>query len=120
MPKHRPGRGTAPDDNGLPHHFVLTFILPYFEYQALYDQIDLTSGYGHNLYARQNWNQKDVPSPTKHTINSDVVKVDIPDFICPSVECTPNTYTTDYFTMVSIIAERCDWILRQKWISQRS
>src|SRR4051812_5661351 len=29
-----------PADNGLPRHFVLTFILPYLEYQALYDQID--------------------------------------------------------------------------------
>ena len=30
----------APADNGLPQHFVLTFILPYLEYQSLYDQID--------------------------------------------------------------------------------
>ena len=29
--------------NGKPRHFVLTFILPYLEYQALYDQIDITS-----------------------------------------------------------------------------
>src|SRR3954470_1069721 len=29
--------------NYKPHHFVLTFILPYMEYQPLYDQIDTTS-----------------------------------------------------------------------------
>jgi prepilin-type N-terminal cleavage/methylation domain-containing protein/prepilin-type processing-associated H-X9-DG protein len=96
--------GTAPDDNGLPHHFILTFILPYLEYQALYDQIDLTGGTGLTSTQRQNWDQSVVPSPTKHTFNRDVVKVDIPEFICPSVESRPNTYTTDYFTMVSVIA----------------
>src|SRR5262249_30877561 len=33
-----------PADNGLPQHFVLTFLLPYMEYQSLYDQIDTTGG----------------------------------------------------------------------------
>src|SRR6478609_5302497 len=92
---------SAPADNGLPHHFVLTFILPYLEYQSLYDQIDLTSGTGGPVTSRANWYSPTV-SPTKGTKNHDVVRVDIPDFICPSVESRPNTYTTDYYTMVTI------------------
>jgi len=92
----------APTDNMLPHHFVLTFILPYLEYQALYDQIDLVTGTGDpSVPNRFNWYQQKV-SPKTGKINNDVVKVDIPDFICPSVESRPNKWTTDYFTMVSI------------------
>jgi hypothetical protein len=41
-------------------------------------------------------------SPKTGKINKDVVKVDIPDFLCPSAENRPNTYTTDYFTIVDI------------------
>ncbi|HEX3600060.1 MAG TPA: DUF1559 domain-containing protein [Lacipirellulaceae bacterium] len=96
-----PGSGNP--DNGLPQHFVLTFILPYLEYQALYDQIDLTGGTGLALGQRQNWSQNVVLSPTKHTFNADVVKVDIPDYLCPSVESRPGDYTTDYFTMIQIV-----------------
>jgi prepilin-type N-terminal cleavage/methylation domain-containing protein len=94
------GRGPCPGtntpgnpDNKKPSHFVLTFILPYIENQALYDQIDITT---------QNWDSKTV-SATKKTINNDVVKVDIPDFLCPSAENRPLKYTTDYFTMVDIL-----------------
>jgi prepilin-type N-terminal cleavage/methylation domain-containing protein/prepilin-type processing-associated H-X9-DG protein len=95
--------GGPPDSNGLPAHFVLTFILPYLEYQALYDQIDTTTGTGAtSLSDRWNWYQTQ-PSPTKHTINNDVVKVDIPEFICPSAESRPSKWTTDYFTMVAIV-----------------
>src|SRR5689334_12106008 len=36
-----PVNGNA--SNGKPNHFVLTFILPYLEEQALYDQIDITT-----------------------------------------------------------------------------
>lgn len=84
--------GGSNPTNGKPRHFVLTFILPYIENSALYDQIDTTT---------QNWNST-TKSATKGTINNDVVKVDIPDFLCPSVESRPNTYTTDYYTMVDI------------------
>jgi len=39
-----PGSNTKGNTcNYLPHHFVLTFILPYLEYQALYDQLTLKS-----------------------------------------------------------------------------
>jgi prepilin-type N-terminal cleavage/methylation domain-containing protein len=84
--------GSANSPNNKPHHFVLTFILPYIENSTLYDQIDITT---------QNWNST-VQSATKKTINNDVVKVDIPDFLCPSTENRPGTYTTDYYTIVDI------------------
>jgi prepilin-type N-terminal cleavage/methylation domain-containing protein/prepilin-type processing-associated H-X9-DG protein len=94
------GRGACPAptntpgnlDNKKPKHFVLTFILPYLENQALYDQIDTTT---------QNWNST-AKSTVKNTINNDVVKVDLPDFLCPSTENRPGTYTTDYYTIVDI------------------
>lgn len=95
--------GTGNSSNGLPHHFVLTFILPYIENQALYDQIDLTGGTGGPDADRQNWDQNHVLSPTKHTYNADVVKVDIPDFLCPSAENRPGDYTTDYFLMANVV-----------------
>jgi prepilin-type N-terminal cleavage/methylation domain-containing protein len=78
--------------NGKPHHFVLTFVLPYIENQALYDQIDTET---------QNWNST-TQSASKKTINNNVVKVDIADFLCPSTEDRPGTYTTDYYTIVDI------------------
>jgi prepilin-type N-terminal cleavage/methylation domain-containing protein len=79
--------------NGKPHHFVLTFILPYMEQQAVFDQIDILT---------QDWNSK-TASASKKTINNDVVKVDIADYLCPSAEGRPDRYTTDYYTMVDII-----------------
>jgi len=82
--------------NGKPHHFVLTFILPYIEEQALYDQIDTQT-----TTPLTNWNYTAL-SPTKRTINNDVVKVDLSEYLCPSTENRPNTYTTDYFTIVDI------------------
>jgi len=94
-----PGTSTPGNTtNGLPRHFVLTFILPYMEQQALYDQIDTQT----KTPTLMNWNAT-AQSPTKKTINNDVVKVDIPDLICPSAETRPNTYTTDYYTMVDIL-----------------
>jgi hypothetical protein len=105
------GRGPCPGtssqgntDNEKPAHFVLTFILPYIEYQQLYDQIDTVSSTTATPPASvtTNWNQT-LPSPTKKTINNDVVKVDISDFLCPSTENRPGTYTTDYYTMVDIL-----------------
>jgi prepilin-type N-terminal cleavage/methylation domain-containing protein len=85
--------------NGKPHHFVLTFILPYMEEQALYDQIDTQTA--PTPSTATNWNYTQL-SPVKHTINNDVVRVDLPEFLCPSTENRPNTYTTDYYTIVDI------------------
>jgi prepilin-type N-terminal cleavage/methylation domain-containing protein len=77
--------------NGLAHHFVLTFILPYIEQQALFDQIDLSL----------DWCSQ-VKSTKKGTVNYDVVSKDIPDFLCPSAPKTPLSYTTDYYTIVDV------------------
>jgi len=106
-----PGANTPGNaDNFKPHHFVLTFILPYLEQQALYDQIDTTecsrTGTAPNINPHPDpieadWNCK-VLSPIKKTINNEVVKVDIPDFLCPTAESRPGKYTTDYYTIVDI------------------
>ncbi|MFO0790242.1 MAG: DUF1559 domain-containing protein [Pirellulales bacterium] len=99
-----PGRNTPGNAcNNKPKHFVLTFILPYLEYQSLYDQIDTVSSTAATPPATMtaDWNAT-VQSPVKRTINNDVVKVDIPDFICPSTENRPLKYTTDYYTIVDI------------------
>ena len=104
---NRPDRGPCPGaippgavattPNGKPHHFVLTFILPYLENQALYDQIDTTT----TTPLLFDWNCTGM-SPSKKTINNDVVKVDLDDFLCPSTEKRTGTYTTDYYTIVDI------------------
>jgi prepilin-type N-terminal cleavage/methylation domain-containing protein/prepilin-type processing-associated H-X9-DG protein len=106
-----PGAGTLGNpDNFKPHHFVLTFILPYLENQALYDQIDTTecnrpgtatNPNPHIAPIEADWDCK-VLSPVKKTINNDVVKVDLNEFLCPSTENRPGTYTTDYYTIVDI------------------
>lgn len=83
---------TGNPGNGLPRHFVLTFILPYIENQQLYDLIDTQT---------QNWDST-TKSTVKNTINNDVVKVDIVDFLCPSAPDRPQKYTTDYYTVVDI------------------
>jgi prepilin-type N-terminal cleavage/methylation domain-containing protein/prepilin-type processing-associated H-X9-DG protein len=76
--------------NGLAYHFILTFILPYMEYQAVYDQIDL----------KLDWFSKVTNSAG--TTNFQATAVDIPDYICPSAESRPGKYTTDYFAIVDI------------------
>jgi hypothetical protein len=68
------------------------------EQQSLFDQIDLTL----------DWDN-DTASPTKKTINREVVKADINDYICPTVEGRPGTGTTDYFMLVDIVESAyCD------------
>jgi prepilin-type N-terminal cleavage/methylation domain-containing protein len=74
----------AVKSNNLANHNVLSFILPYIEQKALYDQIN---------FAR-NWD--DYPGPAGRTPNYKVVKVDIPDFICPSAPARVNKYASDY------------------------
>jgi prepilin-type N-terminal cleavage/methylation domain-containing protein/prepilin-type processing-associated H-X9-DG protein len=90
--------GNCPGTNGpgvptnfLKDHFVLTFILPFMEQQALFDQIDL----------KMHWYDTAV-SPNTSQINYEVIKKDIPDFLCPSAETRPNKYTTDYYSLVDI------------------
>jgi hypothetical protein len=88
--------------NRLPEHFILTFILPYMEQQALFDQIDITTVSTSPTY-KADWNTTAI-SPTKKTINNDVVKVDVDDYICPSTEPRPGRFTTDYFLIADIIS----------------
>jgi prepilin-type processing-associated H-X9-DG protein len=69
---------------------VLTFILPYLEEQALYDQID------------QKFDWFDTAITSKGVKNSDVTSKDVDAFLCPSTETRPSTYTTDYYAIVDI------------------
>jgi prepilin-type N-terminal cleavage/methylation domain-containing protein len=85
-----PGTGvTATPTNGLPTHYVLSFILPYMEQQALYDLIDF----------KKNWDNG-VPGPVRP--NARVVEVEIPDYLCPSAPPRPGRYAADYITLVDI------------------
>ena len=79
-----------PLTNGKQYHFILSFILPYMELQNIYDQIDFTKAWYDNT------------TNSKGTTNLAATAVDIPDFLCPSAENRPGTYTTDYFTIVDI------------------
>jgi prepilin-type processing-associated H-X9-DG protein len=83
--------------NGLAHHALFSFILPYMEEQAVYDQIDF--GY--------NWS--DTATTTKKGIkNFTAFAKDLETLICPSTENRPNTFTTDYNVITRIDqAEYC-------------
>src|SRR3954470_15011792 len=72
--------GAAGSSNGLFHHTVFTYILPYIEEQATYDQIDF----------KQNWNQV-TPVNSHNTTNLAATSRDIDVFLCPSTENRPNT-----------------------------
>jgi prepilin-type N-terminal cleavage/methylation domain-containing protein len=87
-----PGTGIpAIPDNGQPEHYVLSFILPYMEQQALYDLIDF----------KKDWDNG-VPNPTGPRPNLRVTEVEIPDYLCPSAPPRPNRYAADYITLVDI------------------
>jgi prepilin-type N-terminal cleavage/methylation domain-containing protein/prepilin-type processing-associated H-X9-DG protein len=85
-----PGTATTIASNNLPHHTFFSYILPYIEQQAVYDQIGFD----------KSWD--DTTTNKKNTKNRDVTAVDIPDFICPSTENRPSTYTTDYNVIARI------------------
>lgn len=83
--------GTAVVSNGFRHHSIFSFILPYMEEQAVYDQIDF------------NYDWSDTVTNTKKGIkNFTAFQKDIDTFICPSTENRPNTYTTDYNVITRI------------------
>jgi prepilin-type N-terminal cleavage/methylation domain-containing protein/prepilin-type processing-associated H-X9-DG protein len=87
--KYKPGNcpavaAASVPSNNLPSHNVLSFILRFMEQQALYDQIDF----------KRPWN--DYPGLAGRTPNYKVVKVDIPDFICPSAPARVNAWASDY------------------------
>jgi prepilin-type N-terminal cleavage/methylation domain-containing protein/prepilin-type processing-associated H-X9-DG protein len=81
----------APTPNKLKLHYLMSFLLPYIEQQALYDRIDFTQDWCSNIV-----------STKKGAKNYDTVRKDIPDYLCPSTEARPNTFTTDYYTIVDV------------------
>jgi prepilin-type N-terminal cleavage/methylation domain-containing protein/prepilin-type processing-associated H-X9-DG protein len=85
-----PGTSATVQSNGLAHHSFFTFILPYVEQQSLYDQIDL----------KKNWD--DTTTNAKGTVNRTVTAKDVEDFLCPTAEGRPGSYTTDYNVIIDI------------------
>jgi prepilin-type N-terminal cleavage/methylation domain-containing protein/prepilin-type processing-associated H-X9-DG protein len=83
--------GTVGVTNGLLHHSLFSFILPYMEEQAIYDQIDFA----------YNWSNGTVKTK-KGIYNKDAFAKDIDVLLCPSVENRPSTYTTDYNVITRI------------------
>jgi hypothetical protein len=81
---------TSDPPNKLHNHNVLSFILPYIEQKALFDQIDFS----------RNWD--DWQATGGRTPNNKVVKVDIPDFVCPSAPARINTAASDYAVLAFI------------------
>ena len=82
---------TAPVSTGAAHHSFHTFILPYIEEGSVYDSIDL----------KTDWF---FPTAVNGKINLTATSKDLEEFLCPSVEARPGTYTTDY-TVISDIDE---------------
>jgi prepilin-type N-terminal cleavage/methylation domain-containing protein/prepilin-type processing-associated H-X9-DG protein len=83
--------GPVPASNGLKHHSFHTFLLPYIEEAAVYDRMDL----------KLDWYSTTNPN-AKGAINLNVASIDLEQFLCPSVEGRPNTYTTDYSVISDI------------------
>jgi prepilin-type N-terminal cleavage/methylation domain-containing protein/prepilin-type processing-associated H-X9-DG protein len=89
--------GTAvalPPTNGLMHHTAMTFILPYLENQTVYDQMD----------RKLNW--YDTTNNAKGYKNITVAGADLQEYLCPSAEGRPGTFTTDYIPIIDIDAAR--------------
>jgi prepilin-type N-terminal cleavage/methylation domain-containing protein/prepilin-type processing-associated H-X9-DG protein len=79
--------GPAVPLNNLKAHNVLSFILPYIEQKALYDQIDFKS----------NWSSTIPNTAGGHAVaNATVTNVDIPDFLCPTAPIRPSAAASDY------------------------
>ena len=82
---------TGNPSNNLKNHNVISFILPYMEQQSLYDQIDF----------KYDWNS--AVGAVGRTPNATVVKVDIPDLICPTAPTRPDAYASDYALCTAIL-----------------
>jgi prepilin-type N-terminal cleavage/methylation domain-containing protein/prepilin-type processing-associated H-X9-DG protein len=92
--------GAAPATNGLHHHAIFSFILPYIEEQAVYDQIDFKFDWSDST----NVTSKNIKNYTAFARDIDV-------FLCPSTENRPGTFTTDYNVISRIDqAEYCSKI----------
>jgi len=83
-----------PPTNGLLHHTAMTFILPYLENQAVYDQMD----------RKLNW--YDTTNNAKGYKNIAVAGADLQEYLCPSAEGRPGSFTTDYIPIIDIDAAR--------------
>jgi prepilin-type N-terminal cleavage/methylation domain-containing protein/prepilin-type processing-associated H-X9-DG protein len=79
-----------PVSTGLAHHSFFTFILPYIEEGTVYDQID------------QKLNWYDITINSHGVKNLDAASKDLQEFLCPSTETRPGSYTTDYNFISSI------------------
>jgi prepilin-type processing-associated H-X9-DG protein len=92
------GPGTTVASNGFRHHAIFSYLLPYMEEQAVYDQIDF------------NYDWSDATNNTNIGIkNNTAFAKDIDTLLCPSTEARPNTYTTDYNVITRIDqAEYCN------------
>jgi prepilin-type N-terminal cleavage/methylation domain-containing protein/prepilin-type processing-associated H-X9-DG protein len=87
-----PGTAVAGSTNGLAHHTVFSFILPYLEEQAVYDQIDFSLS----------WDS--TATNKKNTTNRVATLRDIDVLLCPSTEGRPGMATTDYNVIARIDA----------------
>jgi prepilin-type N-terminal cleavage/methylation domain-containing protein/prepilin-type processing-associated H-X9-DG protein len=83
--------GVVPVTTRLAHHSFFTFILPYIEESALYDQID----------QKLDWYSTTNPN-ARGTVNLTVTSKDLDELLCPSTETRPSSYTTDYSIISSI------------------
>lgn len=79
-----------PPTNGLLHHTAMTFILPYLENQTVYDQMD----------RKLNW--YDTTNNAKGYKNIAVAGADLEEYLCPSAEGRPGSFTTDYIPIIDI------------------
>lgn len=70
--------------NGLRAHYLLAFILPFIEQQALFDQIDFN----------ENWTRP---------ANKPAYASPVPDFVCPTAPARPNVPVSDYHVAVTIL-----------------
>ena len=78
-----PKTGKKNPGNKLAKHFVLTFILPYMERQAVFDKINIAQDYNSDT-------------------NSPATKLDLREFLCPSADTRKDVYATDYTAIVDI------------------
>jgi prepilin-type processing-associated H-X9-DG protein len=78
--------------NGMARHFVLSFILPYMERQALHDKINFKLDYD-------------------SAANSPATQQDIAEYVCPSADSRDKKFATDYTALVDIHdANYCKYI----------
>jgi prepilin-type N-terminal cleavage/methylation domain-containing protein/prepilin-type processing-associated H-X9-DG protein len=85
-------QAAKPATDTTPEHYILSFILPYMEYQAVYDRIDFTM---------RGMDTK--VSPRTGITNNQATAVDIADFVCPTAPTRPEKYLSDYFVCTVIL-----------------